>query len=55
MDNSILLQKIEQCRNEMITLSNAEEFTSDAVIKSSKRLDTLLNEYQRKVNNRPQN
>lgn len=39
-----LLQKIEECRAEMIALSRMEELTSDAVIDASVRLDNLLNE-----------
>lgn len=46
-NNTILLEKIEECRNEMITLSNTHGLTSKAVIVSSKKLDALLNEYQR--------
>ncbi|ASK61571.1 hypothetical protein CFK37_04965 [Virgibacillus phasianinus] len=45
MDNCNLLKKIEQCRNEMITLSYSHGYTSEAVIKSSKKLDSLLNSY----------
>lgn len=44
---SILLEKIEECRDEMITLSSTHGLTSDVVIKFSKYLDDLLNEYQR--------
>lgn len=46
MDNSILFEKIEQCRVEMITLGSSHKLTSDAVVQSSKQLDELLNEYQ---------
>ncbi|WP_404450914.1 aspartyl-phosphate phosphatase Spo0E family protein [Virgibacillus necropolis] len=49
MDNYNLLKKIEQCRNEMITLSYSHDYTSDAVVKSSKRLDSLLNTYHKTV------
>ncbi|GAA0594193.1 hypothetical protein GCM10009001_07890 [Virgibacillus siamensis] len=45
-NNSILLEKIEQCRNEMIILSSDHELTSEIVIESSKKLDDLLNTYQ---------
>ncbi|MDC3417175.1 aspartyl-phosphate phosphatase Spo0E family protein [Aquibacillus salsiterrae] len=45
MDKKIyLLQKIEMCRNKMITLSNTNDLTSDAVIAASVELDHLLNE-----------
>ncbi|MGY0693973.1 Spo0E family sporulation regulatory protein-aspartic acid phosphatase [Virgibacillus sp. FSP13] len=46
MDNSILLKKIEQCRDEMITLGCSHGLTSEIVVQSSKQLDKLLNEYQ---------
>ncbi|WP_138420030.1 aspartyl-phosphate phosphatase Spo0E family protein [Aquibacillus sediminis] len=42
-----LLKKIEICRNEMIQLTNTKDFTSDAVIDASVRLDSLLNEYKK--------
>ncbi|GAB3062947.1 Spo0E family sporulation regulatory protein-aspartic acid phosphatase [Virgibacillus ainsalahensis] len=41
-----LLEKIEECRKEMISLSDTHELTSDAVISSSMKLDKLINEYQ---------
>ncbi|MFD2043370.1 aspartyl-phosphate phosphatase Spo0E family protein [Ornithinibacillus salinisoli] len=44
----VLLKKIEKCRREMITLSFSKGLTSEAVVQTSKRLDALLNEYQRK-------
>ncbi|MUK89327.1 Spo0E family sporulation regulatory protein-aspartic acid phosphatase [Ornithinibacillus sp. L9] len=47
MEN-ILLKKIEKCRREMIALSFSHGLTSEAVVQTSKRLDALLNEYQRK-------
>ncbi|QKY71008.1 aspartyl-phosphate phosphatase Spo0E family protein [Lentibacillus sp. CBA3610] len=47
MDNhSILLEKIENYRHEMLELSKQYGLTSLAVIKVSKQLDDLLNEYQ---------
>ncbi|WP_188456741.1 aspartyl-phosphate phosphatase Spo0E family protein [Virgibacillus oceani] len=45
MNKSILLEKIEQCREEMITLSCSYGLTADVVVQSSKQLDKLLNEY----------
>jgi Spo0E like sporulation regulatory protein len=45
-----LLQKIEQCRKEMIALSGSYKLTSDVVVETSKKLDNLLNEYQLKAN-----
>ncbi|SET81640.1 Spo0E like sporulation regulatory protein [Oceanobacillus limi] len=48
MEN-VLLKKIEKCRREMIALSISHGLTSEAVVQSSKRLDDLLNEYQKKV------
>ncbi|HLR81052.1 MAG TPA: aspartyl-phosphate phosphatase Spo0E family protein [Bacillota bacterium] len=42
-----LLKEIENCRQEMIQLSNVYGLTSQVVIQSSKRLDELLNKYQR--------
>ncbi|MGP4109191.1 Spo0E family sporulation regulatory protein-aspartic acid phosphatase [Virgibacillus sp. L01] len=44
-NNSILLEKIEDCRNTLITLSNTHGLTSEVVIQTSKKLDKLLNEY----------
>lgn len=41
-----LLLKIEQCREEMLTLSDLHGMTSEIVLQSSKKLDDLLNEYQ---------
>jgi len=42
----ILLEKIEICRQEMISLSGSHELTSEAVIESSMELDKLINIYQ---------
>ncbi|MCT2536100.1 aspartyl-phosphate phosphatase Spo0E family protein [Aquibacillus koreensis] len=45
MDKKLyLLQKIENCRMEMIELTGEQAYTSDAVVDASKRLDNLLNE-----------
>lgn len=46
MSQSLLLEKIESCREEMISLSDLYGMTSDVVIQTSKQLDILLNEYQ---------
>lgn len=46
MNKSLLLEKIEICREEMITLSDLYGMTSEVVIQTSKKLDNLLNEYQ---------
>ncbi|SHF73164.1 aspartyl-phosphate phosphatase Spo0E family protein [Ornithinibacillus halophilus] len=43
-----LLKKIEKCRKEMIELSTTYGLTSKKVVQSSKKLDNLLNEYQKK-------
>lgn len=40
-----LSKKIEQCREELITLSYTHSYTSEKMVKSSKRLDLLLNRY----------
>lgn len=48
VENHNLLKKIEKCRNQMITLSYSHGYTSEAVIKSSKRLDSLLNTYKKR-------
>lgn len=45
MSKSMLLEKIEDCRQEMIQLSDEYELTSEAVISSSMKLDRLINEY----------
>ncbi|MBU5267899.1 aspartyl-phosphate phosphatase Spo0E family protein [Virgibacillus proomii] len=45
MSNSRLLEKIEQCRKEMISLSNSNALTSEPVISSSMKLDQLILEY----------
>ena len=42
----MLLEQIEDCRRELISLSNHHELTSKAVIESSMKLDTLIYEYQ---------
>ncbi len=44
--DKLLLQEIEQCRKEMITLSNKNKLTSEVVVETSKKLDNLLNQYQ---------
>ena len=44
-----LLQEIEQCRKEMIKLSITQGLNSEDVIKSSQKLDDLLNKYQKKI------
>ncbi|WP_188632776.1 aspartyl-phosphate phosphatase Spo0E family protein [Lentibacillus kapialis] len=41
-DYSILLEKIEECRQEILVLS----LTSLAAIESGRQLDNLLNRYQ---------
>lgn len=46
MEKSILLERIEQHRSEMITLSYSYGLTSEVVVTSSKQLDILINEYQ---------
>lgn len=48
VQKALLLKQIERCREEMILLSQSYKMTDDIVIKSSKKLDTLLNEYQNK-------
>ncbi|GIP63088.1 hypothetical protein J32TS6_16430 [Virgibacillus pantothenticus] len=45
MSNSILLERIENGREEMISLSNSHALTSEAVINSSVELDALILEY----------
>ncbi|WP_082918258.1 aspartyl-phosphate phosphatase Spo0E family protein [Oceanobacillus sp. Castelsardo] len=49
MTKSILLEKIENCRKEMILLSNNQDLTSEAVVSSSMRLDELINLYQKLI------
>ncbi|WP_245844157.1 aspartyl-phosphate phosphatase Spo0E family protein [Oceanobacillus rekensis] len=44
-----LIEKIEECREEMIQLSYTHDLTSEAVISSSVKLDHLINEYQKYV------
>lgn len=46
MEKYQLLEKIEECRHEMISLSRSHELTSEAVIASSVKLDNLINDYQ---------
>lgn len=46
MQKASLLKQIEQCRKEMIMLSQSHKMTDDIVIASSKKLDALLNRYQ---------
>ncbi|MFS0562713.1 aspartyl-phosphate phosphatase Spo0E family protein [Terribacillus sp. 179-K 1B1 HS] len=45
LDN--LLEKIEQTRSRMLTLSRRLPLTSDAVVTASVQLDDLLNEYEK--------
>lgn len=42
-----MLLKIEQCRKEMIALAEKHGMSSDKVIRASRHLDEMLNEYQR--------
>jgi len=42
-----LLEEIENCREELINLSKLHGTTSDIVLKTSKKLDHLLNKYQK--------
>ncbi len=41
--NQSLLKEIEECREQMISQSQTNTFTSEEVIKVSQQLDTLLN------------
>ncbi|WP_156291614.1 aspartyl-phosphate phosphatase Spo0E family protein [Oceanobacillus salinisoli] len=49
MTKSVLLEKIEECREEMILLSDNHDLTSEAVISSSMKLDELINQYQKYI------
>ncbi|MDY0395009.1 Spo0E family sporulation regulatory protein-aspartic acid phosphatase [Virgibacillus halophilus] len=44
----VLLKEIEICRKEMIALANEHGLNSESVIHCSKKLDDLLNQYQKK-------
>ncbi|UJL46611.1 aspartyl-phosphate phosphatase Spo0E family protein [Virgibacillus sp. NKC19-16] len=46
MEKEQLLEKIEECRHEMILLSHSNDLTSEAVIATSVKLDNLINDYQ---------
>lgn len=50
MNTSLLLKRIEACRKEMISLSEKHGMASVPVIESSKKLDNLLNQYERAKN-----
>ena len=43
----LLLTKIELCREEMVELAFKENFSSEAVIAVSVKLDKLLNQYEK--------
>ena len=43
-----LIKKIEKGRNDMISLAKTHSMTSEAVIKASRELDQLINDYQKK-------
>ena len=45
MNKTLLLEKIEQCRKEMMSLSDSNALTSEKVISSSTKLDKLINDY----------
>ena len=47
MNKDHLIEKIEECREEMISLSITHDLTSEAVIASSVKLDQLINTYQK--------
>ena len=51
MGKLVLLEKIEACRKEMISLSHSHSLTSEVVISSSTKLDELINEYQNEARN----
>jgi|GEM_PF-5367306 len=42
-----LQDEIEECRQEMLELSETYSLTSDIVVKISKQLDELMNRYNR--------
>ncbi|MGG0718929.1 aspartyl-phosphate phosphatase Spo0E family protein [Robertmurraya massiliosenegalensis] len=42
-----LLQEIEYCRNQMISTAAYTSLSNDEVLKLSKELDVLLNQYQK--------
>ncbi|MFA1821112.1 Spo0E family sporulation regulatory protein-aspartic acid phosphatase [Virgibacillus oceani] len=44
VNKPLLLEKIEQCRKEMISLSKSHALTSEKIISSSTKLDKLINE-----------
>ena len=44
-----LLEEIEKYRQEMIQLSKTHGLTSEDVVRSSQKLDELLNEYQKRI------
>ncbi|WP_373894739.1 Spo0E family sporulation regulatory protein-aspartic acid phosphatase [Virgibacillus natechei] len=46
MEKHQLLEKIEEYRQEMISLSHSHDLTSEAVIATSVKLDNLINDYQ---------
>lgn len=50
-DNMVvkLLEEIEKYRQEMIQLSKTHGLTSEDVVRSSQKLDELLNEYQKRI------
>lgn len=49
MNKDHLIEKIEACREEMISLSTTHDLTSEAVIASSVKLDELINAYQKHI------
>lgn len=54
MSGQNLLREIELCRKKMITLASSVPLTDTEVVKTSVRLDKLLNEYStlKQENNR---
>ena len=44
--HNLLLKQIEQCREEMLTLSKVYGMTSEKVLMASEKQDKLLIEYQ---------
>lgn len=45
--SKVLLKEIEICRKEMIDLADQHGLNSEHVILCSKKLDNLLNQYQK--------
>lgn len=52
MRGQALLKEIELCRNRMVSLASNSSYSNKEVVKISKELDVLLNQYHHLLQNK---